>query len=93
MGDIEQVWDRIALHEGQVFELEQGTPSSGREFTYAFQPGHIIPSRTKYNIAKANFVKALERVPLAQPTDIKDLRGSSYVYAILMDCRIRLNDW
>jgi hypothetical protein len=49
--------------------------------------------RTKQNIAKAHFAEALAYVPLRNTVPVQHLRGPSYIYAILMDERIRRHDW
>jgi hypothetical protein len=55
--------------------------------------GHVVPDRTIQQIPKSHFAKALDLVPLAGPGEIQQLRGPSYIYAILMDERISRDEW
>jgi hypothetical protein len=87
--DIGEVWNRIKAHAGATF-----TTRTGKEFTYAVDGDQLTPSRAKQNIAKSNFATALELAPLRGPGDITNVvRGSSYVWAVLHDPRIRKGDW
>ncbi len=88
MINFDQVWQRIETHSGERFEQIRGG-----EFIYKVESGHVIPDRTNQQIPKSNFEKAFSMVPLPDTTMIQNLRGPSYIYAILMDKRIRLGDW
>lgn len=82
--DIEAVWARIKAREGEEFRLVRGA-----RFVYVVARGSVVPDRTAYPIARSEFAKALELVPLRGPGEVRDLvRGPSYVYAILADPRI-----
>ena len=50
-------------------------------------------STTNYNVGKGTFEKALQLMPLSNTVPIQNLPAPSYVYAILMDDRIRQNDY
>jgi hypothetical protein len=86
----DEVWHRIVKHEGEVFMQKRG----GR-FTYAIggKGNYILPDRTNQNIARSDFSRAYELVPLSGTTALQHLRGPSYIYAILMDDRIRQSNW
>ena|SRR3989338_9056641 len=56
---IDDVWRRLKALEGQAFETKTGKP-----FTFELDGDVFRPTRTKYNVAKADFRKALELVPL-----------------------------
>jgi branched-subunit amino acid transport protein AzlD len=86
--DIATVWTRIQRCQGQTF-----TQKLGREFTYVTTASQLIPNRTNRLLPKSDFAKALRLVPLTGPGQIQHLQGPSYVYAVLMDRRIRLDDW
>ncbi|HGY08871.1 MAG TPA: hypothetical protein ENK37_02295 [Oceanithermus profundus] len=87
--DIETVWARITAHQGEVFQLAKGAG-----FTYEVVGNAVVPSTAKVKIQKSQFAKALEHVPFKKVTDVPDsVFGPSYVYAILMDPRIRDGDW
>ena len=85
---IGKVWARIEAHAGEKF-----CQIRGGEFIYDVVGGHVIPSRTNQQIPKSHFEQALDFVPLENTVPIQNLRGPSYIYAILMDKRIRLDDW
>lgn len=53
----------------------------------------MVPDRTVQQIPKSQFAKALERVPLTGPGQIQQLRGPSFVHAILADPRIAAGEW
>jgi hypothetical protein len=53
----------------------------------------VVPNRTNQNISKSDFEKAIKFLPLANTTPVQHLRGPSYIYAILMDKRIRNDEW
>ena len=88
MPNINDVWGRIVSHEGDVFRQIRG-----QEFTYEIAGGSARLSTTNQTLSKSVFAQALARVPLASTAEVQDLRGPSYVYAILMDTRIRRGDW
>ncbi len=71
----------------------QFTQIRGGKFICQVSGGHIIPNRTNQQIPKSHFQAAFALVPLADTAPIQSLRRPSYLYAILMDSRIRLNDW
>ena len=82
------VWKRIESHSGEVF-----TQIRGGEFSYQAHNGYIELDRTNQNIAQSAFEEAYHLLPLSNTVPVQHLRGLSYIYAILMDDRIRLNDW
>ncbi len=84
----ETIWNRIKAHEGETF-----TQIRGGEFTYEVAGNVIIPDRTNQNFPRAHFEEAFSMVPLTNTTGIQHLRGPSYIYAIMMDDRIRQTDW
>lgn len=86
--DIEDVWRRIALHEGEVFRQVRGG-----EFRYAVSGNSLRPDRTNRVLGKSQFRLALERMPAEHVASLQDLQGPSYLFAILMDQRIRQLDW
>ena len=86
--DFGEVWTRIQSHAGEVF-----VQIRGGEFTYVAHDGYIVPDRTNQNLPRAHFEEAFELVPLEDTKAVQHLRGPSYLYAILMDRRIRRSDW
>lgn len=84
----EEIWGRIREHSGETFKQIRGG-----KFTYESKSGYIVLSRTKHNIAKSDFKEACNLVPLNNTVIVQHLRGPSYIYAILMDKRIKKDDW
>jgi hypothetical protein len=82
------VWSRIESHAGEEFTMMRGAP-----FTYAVKHGAVRPSRANRQIPKSDFEKALALVPLKNTAVVQDLQGPSYIYAILMDERVRAGEW
>lgn len=69
--------------EGEIFYTKSKIP-----FTYHFANENAIQinDRKPYHLSISNFEKALEKSP-AKPSDLKELRGSSYVFGIITDNR------
>jgi hypothetical protein len=88
MISFETVWTRAEAHAGEEF-----VQIHGGKFTYVISGGHIIPDRTNQQIPKSHFEEAFKLVPLENTAPVQHLRGPSYIYAILMDDRIRASDW
>jgi hypothetical protein len=88
-GSFNVVWDRIARLAGSQFKTK-----TGLEFTYIVDIKAFYPSRTKYRISKADFEVAYKFVPCDGPGVLNEtVRGSSYIWAVLHDSRIRLSEW
>ena len=84
----EIVWRRIVKHQGQVFRQIRGG-----EFTYSIQGDQIVLSRTNWSIPRTHIEKALDLAPLESTVPVQHLFGPSYIYALIMDPRIRQSDW
>lgn len=82
------IWDRIKASEGLEFRQIRG-----KQFTYAVVGSAIIPSTTNQNIPKAHFKEASALLPLKNTVAVQHLRGPSFIYAVLMDSRIKQTDW
>jgi hypothetical protein len=82
------VWQRIEDAAGEEFRQIRG----GR-FTFAVFGNSLIPDRTDRVLARSQFERALERMPVRNTVPLQDLQGPSYLYAILMDERVRRGDW
>lgn len=63
------------------------------EFTYKINGNNMQLSRTNSSVFKVTFEEALKNVPLENTVPVQRLQVPSYLYAILMDKRIRRNDW
>ena len=86
--DIDAVWARIKAHEGDTFRQIRGG-----EFTYTVIGASLQLDRTNQGIPRTHIAQALDLVPLENTTPVQHLRAPSYVYAILMDPRIRMGEW
>lgn len=83
------VWHRIQKAEGETFHQIRG-----QAFTYALDGDYLSPSTLQGEaIARSQFEQAYELVPLKNTVPVQHLWGPSYLYAILMDHRIRKGDW
>ena len=88
MVNIDAIWARIKTYKGEKFHQIRGA-----EFTYEVVGSAVVPDRTNRNIPKSDFEKAIAFLPLENTTTIHNLQGPSYIYAILMDKRIRKDGW
>jgi hypothetical protein len=86
--EIETVWARIGANAGSEFRM-----IGGAVFHYSIVGGSVALDRTNYRIPKSDFEKALALCPLMNTTVVQHLRAPAYLYAILMDDRIRQIDW
>ncbi|WP_448783938.1 hypothetical protein [Blautia sp.] len=84
--EINSFWEKLKEHEGEVFYTV-----TGLEFTYKFVGENSIKtSRAEQLLAKSNFSKAIEHLPLSGPGEIsKIVRGSAYVFSLLTDSRMQ----
>ena len=82
------VWARIEAHAGETFRQIRGG-----EFVYEIHGNSLIPDRTNHQLPKSHFEEAFKLAPLKDTVQVQHLRGPSYLYAILMDERIRRQDW
>lgn len=65
----------------------------GGRFTYQVIDADVVPDQTNHRIAKSHFEQAFALVPLSNTTPVQHLRGPSYIFAMLMDVRVRGGDW
>ncbi|MBN1072093.1 hypothetical protein DVV81_13090 [Clostridium botulinum] len=86
--NVEVIWKRIKENEGEIFQQIRGG-----EFSYKINGKCLYLSRTNHSISKATLGEALKKVPLANTVPLQNLHAPSYLYAILMDKRIRKKDW
>lgn len=84
--NINEFWMKLQQNEGVEF-----ITVSALSFKYQFVSENTIRvSRANQLISKVNFEKAIERMPIEGPGEISKLvRGSAYVYALLMDVRLQ----
>ncbi|MGG1679520.1 hypothetical protein ACIFOT_27925 [Neobacillus sp. NRS-1170] len=85
---IEEIWERIRSCEGETFKQIKGG-----EFYYTIKSNQLHLSRTNRIISKGIIEQALVHVPFENTVPLQNLQAPSYIFAILMDKRIRKNDW
>jgi hypothetical protein len=88
VSSFEAVWDRIKALQGETFHQVRGGA-----FTYVVMSGCVVPDRTNRLIPRSNFARAWEMVPLRSTVPLQSFQGPSYIYAILMDPRVRAGEW
>ena len=86
------VWSRIEEHQGEPFHTATGLP-----FTYQVEGNGVWFFRNKKRInrklTRKHIDEAISRCPLKSTTEIKDLMDFAYLFAMLMDRRIRGQAW
>lgn len=88
MPKLEEVWGNILSNEGETFRQIRGG-----EFTYSAKGNVLFLDRTNRSITKNTVKEALKHVPLQNTVSLQNLQAPSYLYAILMDARIRNESW
>ena len=88
----EAVWRRIESHQGEQFKTATKLP-----FTYGVEGAGIWffrnGRRINRKLTRSQVEQAIARCPLRSTTEIKDLMDYAYLYALLMDARIRGQAW
>ena len=85
MANSDEIWERIVGCVGKTFHTKRGL-----SFTYEIHGNVFYPSRTDWQIPRADFEKALELVPFDGPGVVNNIvQGPSYVWSVLHDPRIR----
>ena len=91
-GLAEAVWRRVAKHQGKPFQTVRKLP-----FTFEVEGAGIWffrdGKRVNRKLTRKQFEVALSRCPLTRTTEIKDLMDYPYLFAVLMDGRIRGQAW
>ena len=78
-------WNRIRDNVGNQFHTIRGL-----RFRYKIVSNYLFPSRTDYKISKKDFEKVFKLGRLKGPGIISnEVRGPSYVWAIMHDERIQ----
>jgi len=88
----ESIWRRIEDHQGEEFWTARRLP-----FTYEVEGSGIWffrdGRRINRKVSRTQVDIAISRCPLASTTEIKDLIDYPYLFALLMDKRIRGEAW
>lgn len=82
------MWARIVEHTGQTFRQIRGG-----EFRYVIDGDSVVPDRTNWRFPRRQLEEAYGLMPVESTKPLQHLYGPSYLYAILMDARIRQGDW
>jgi hypothetical protein len=83
------VWQRIILNGGKVFYTKRML-----KFKYQVKQNAVLIDRVEYTLTRKDFMSAFRHVPLEGPGELIGLvHGQNYIWAILHDKRIRMNDW
>jgi hypothetical protein len=89
---LEAVWRRVVSHQGEQFQTVRGLP-----FRFEVEGAGIWffrdGKRVNRKLTRTQFKVALSRCPLTRTTEISDLMDYPYVFAMLMDKRIRGQEW
>ncbi len=86
--NIDLVWKRICDNAGNEFKQIRG-----KIFTYSVSQNTVYLNSTNRSFTKNTIKRALEFVPLTNTLPVQHLQAPSYLYAILMDDRIRESLW
>lgn len=88
----QSVWRRIENHQGEEFRTATKLP-----FTYTVEGTGIWffreGRRVNRKLTRTQLEKAIARCPLRSTTEIKDLMDYPYLFALLMDTRVRCGAW
>jgi hypothetical protein len=91
-GRADMAWKRIMEHAGEMFQTVTGLP-----LRYTIDGNGIWferdGKRINKRLSRSDVDRAVARCPLAKVTDISDCFDPSYLFALLMDDRIRQTDW
>jgi hypothetical protein len=83
----DELWSRLVKHVGQTFHTTTGKP-----FCYTVEGNGVHfereGRRMNKRMSRADFDKAVSRLPLSKTTDIKDCFDYAYLFALLTDERI-----
>lgn len=89
----EIIWERIKRHQGEKFY----TVTKRVEFDYSVKGSSVKLHNTNQDLSKKYFERTLQLKTVKKPSDIrianergeiKEPRGTSYIYGILSDPRI-----
>ena len=88
----ESVWNRIKSYQGEEFKTATRLP-----FKYEVEGSGIWffrnGQRINRKLTRTQLDRAIARCPLRSTTEIKDLMDYPYLFALLMDARIRGEAW
>lgn len=88
MVPFETIWKRVVALEGETF-----TQVRGGTFMFTLVGTTLQLDRTNQNLPRSQLEEASKSLPFSSTQDIQHLRAPSYIYAILMDRRVRGTDW
>ncbi len=74
MAAMDIVWSRIVAQSGEVFHQKHG-----KSFIYSVSGDTVYLDTIGQDLSQRKITEALGRMPLTDPVEISDLRGSSYI--------------
>ena len=88
----DEIWQRVVAQAGEQFHTARGYP-----FEYEIDGKGIWffrnGKRINRKLTRKQFDIGVSRCPLKATTEIADLMDYAYLFALLMDRRIRGTDW
>ena len=88
----DEIWQRVVAQAGARFHTARGLP-----FEYEMEGNGIWffrnGKRINRKLTRKQFDIGVSRCPLKTTTEIADLMDYAYLFALLMDRRIRGTDW
>jgi hypothetical protein len=91
-GLADAAWSRIERHQAEEFHTVRGLP-----FTYQVEGSGIWfrrnGRRVGRRLTRTQVEIAISRCPLTNAAKIHDLIAPAYLFALLMDPRIRMKSW
>lgn len=88
----ETVWHRMERHQGEQFHTQRNLP-----FTFRLEGNGVWSYRNRKRVnrklTRSQLAVAISRCPLRSTTEISDLMDYPYLFAVLMDQRIRSQNW
>jgi hypothetical protein len=89
----ERVWRHIADHQGEEFHTKKGLPFTydveGNSGIWFYREGRRINKR----LSRTDVEKAIRKCPLEKVIEIRECFDPAYLFALLMDSRIRGVEW
>lgn len=89
MISIDALWARIRAHAGARFRQIRGKP-----FACPTQGAPLVPVGINQNTPRGQFEKVIQQLPLESTVPVQCLRGSSEIFAMLMERCVRgADEW
>ena len=80
----EQVWQKIAGMQGEVFQTSKGIP-----FRYRFHKTYVVVSSGSQSVPRTYFEKIFRRIQEGTVEKAPVLQGQTFILGILTDQRLQ----